>query len=197
MIKHVLSIAVAVTILVAEKCDAQATSWEVHQDGENCWAYLPPSKTEAQDKKGRNVKFELLGPGIWVNFTLGKDFVEFAYSGGYKFDEKTPVVITTSSKSFEIFSEGYFWAWAKDEKTNNEILKVLSNNSELTLSGRSRGGANAPGGLTVKQTYILKGASAAIKETARQCGAKMPEPSKKQSTTASTPPRKKEESPDK
>lgn len=197
MTKHVLFLAFALIVLIGEKCDAQARNWEVHQDGEKCWAYLPPSITEARNKKGLNVEFELLGPGIWVNYTLGNDFVEFAYSGGYKFDKKAPILFTTRSKSFELYNEGYFFAWAKDKKTDNEIALTLLNASELKLSGRSVGGANAPGGLTINQMFILKGASAAIREAARKCGAKMPTPVNKKSMSASSRSRKKEDSPNK
>ena len=83
---------------------------------------------------------------------------------GYKFKKNTDVIITIDNKKFNLFTNGSD-GWAKDNKTDNEIVKAMIRGSQMLIEGTSSRGTETT------DTFSLSGFTAAYETANKTCKA--------------------------
>jgi invasion protein IalB len=90
-----------------------------------------------------------------------KDVVSF--TTGYNFKADSEATLTIDNKKWNLFTD-QDKAWASTEKMDSEIASAIKSGSKMTVEGTSSRGTYT------KDTFSLKGSSAAYKEISSACG---------------------------
>lgn len=89
-----------------------------------------------------------------------RDVVSFNF--GYTLKPKQDVTVQIGSKKFKLFTSGET-AWTYDAKDDAALVKMMQAGSEMIVNGVSSRGTKT------KDTYSLKGISAAYREISKIC----------------------------
>lgn len=89
----------------------------------------------------------------------------FSYIAGYDYKNGAPVTAVIDGVSFKLFSQEDM-AWAPDSATDDKLVEALKRGSEMVVKGISSKGTET------KDTYSLKGATAAYRDISGKCGKK-------------------------
>ena len=142
------------TLANAGTLDSTHGDWDVYTDGgKSCYIASSPTKEDGNWKK-RGQPYVLI-------YSKGQAD-EVNVSSGYPYKPSVGVEAKVDSKNFKLFSDGET-AWAKDSKTDAQLVTWLRRGAKLEVKGVSKRGTYSV------DTYSLKGVSAAYKRMKELC----------------------------
>jgi hypothetical protein len=141
---------------------AVMTDWSVfaEKDPKECWGVSSPKET-VNSKDGQPVSVRRGDILLFVTYRPGAKG-EVSFSGGYPFAGGSTVTLDVDGTSFDLFSDGE-WAWSGGPTDDDAILTALKKGSSATLTAHSAKGTQT------KDTFSLRGFTAAMDEAAKQC----------------------------
>lgn len=144
---------------------AAKTDWSVFVESNptECWGVSTPKET-VNSKDGRVVavnRGQILLMVFYRPSAGAKGQV--AFTGGYPFASGSTVNVNISGRSFELFTEGQ-WAWPATTGDDAKIIVAMKRGATAVLTARSGRGT------TTKDTFSLKGFTAAVEDAAKRCG---------------------------
>jgi invasion protein IalB len=162
-----LRLAVITTAFLAAAASAQETTvlgthgkWIAQTYKENgkpvCFMSVKPDKSEGNYKARGDVLFMV------THRPSEKAFDVISVAAGYQYQPDSDAVITSTGKRFSLFTNGER-AWARDAKTDKDIVQLLTKSKTMTVKGTS-----SRGNITT-DTYSLSGFSAAYKSISDGC----------------------------
>lgn len=145
--------------LVAEKTD-----WGVYEDDNprECWGVSVPKET-VNTRDGRVVAATRGQILLMVFFRPGSGAnAQVTFTGGYPFASGSKVNIDISGTSYSLFTDGE-WAWPEDTSEDAKIVAAMKRGANATVTGLSSRGT------TTKDTFSLRGFTAALEEAQKRC----------------------------
>jgi hypothetical protein len=141
---------------------AVMTDWSVfaEKDPKECWGVSSPKET-VNTKDGQPVSVRRGDILLFVTYRPGAKG-EVSFSGGYPFAGGSTVTLDVDGTSFDLFSDGE-WAWSGSPSDDDVILAALKKGSSAVLTAHSAKGTQT------KDTFSLRGFTAAMEEAAKQC----------------------------
>ncbi|MEP2640215.1 invasion associated locus B family protein [Roseobacter sp.] len=145
--------------LVAEKTD-----WGVYEDTnpKECWGVSIPTNTvNTRDGKvtaatrGQILLMVFYRPGSGAT-------AQVTFTGGYPFASGSKVNIDISGSNFALFTDGE-WAWPETPEEDAKIVAAMRRGADAVVTGLSSRGT------TTKDTFSLRGFTAAIEEAEKRC----------------------------
>ncbi len=138
-------------------------AWSVYtflEEGKKvCFMSGQPRKKEGNYKKRGDVFF-------FVTYWSGegnKNVV--SVSNGYSFKEGSAVTVSVGRKKFTLFTRDEM-AWTENQKEDNALVSLIKKKSSLIVRGISSRGTKT------KDTYSLKGSTAAWRAMNKECAKK-------------------------
>jgi hypothetical protein len=141
---------------------ATMTDWSVFADKNptECWGVSSPKET-VNTKDGKPVSVRRGDILLFVTFRPGAKG-ETSFSGGYPFAPGSTVKLDVDGTSFDLFSDGE-WAWPGTSEDDATILAALKKGTTAVLTAHSAKGTQT------KDSFSLRGFTAAMDEAAKQC----------------------------
>ncbi len=141
---------------------ATMTDWSVFADKNptECWGVSSPKET-VNTKDGKPVSVRRGDILLFVTFRPGVKG-ETSFSGGYPFAPGSTVKLDVDGTTFDLFSDGE-WAWPGTTEDDATILAALKKGTTAVLTARSAKGTQT------KDSFSLRGFTAAMDEAAKQC----------------------------
>ena len=141
---------------------ATMTDWSVFADKNptECWGVSSPKET-VNTKDGKPVSVRRGDILLFVTFRPGVNG-ETSFSGGYPFAPGSTVKLDVDGTAFDLFSEGE-WAWPGTSEDDAAILAALKKGTTAVLTAHSGKGTQT------KDSFSLRGFTAAMDEAAKQC----------------------------
>lgn len=142
---------------------ASMTDWSVFTDGNplECWGVSSPKET-VNTKGGQPVSVRRGDILLFVTFRAGTGKGEISFSGGYPFASGSSVSVDVDGTKFQMITDGE-WAWPGTADDDATILAALKNGTTAVLSAKSGKGTET------KDTFSLRGFTAAMDEAAKRC----------------------------
>ena len=151
-----------------------ATDWSIftENDPKECWGVSPPKET-VNTRDGQPVSVRRGDILLFVTFRPGSAAGEVSFTGGYAFALDAPITLQIGSDSFNLnsfpddpatsgFNENE-WAWTASPADDATLLVALKSGTTAILTARSRKGTQT------KDTFSLRGFTAAMDEAAKRC----------------------------
>ena len=146
---------------------AAHNAWAVFVAGnpKECYIVSQPTSTVAR-RGGQNVQVNRGDIRMFVRFNPGESVRnEVSFTGGYPFDQSTPVKVAIGSESFDLTpgpgdASGWAWPAAEDDA---RIVAAMRRGSTATVTGVSTRGT------TTVDTFSLSGFTAAVNEAESRC----------------------------
>jgi hypothetical protein len=143
---------------------ATKTDWSVFTEDKpqkECWGVSSP-KESVNTRDGKPVQVKRSDILLFITFRPGQATGEISFTGGYPFAKDSKVNVDVGGQQFEMFSDGE-WAWTSGPEEDAKLMAALKAGAEATLTARSGKGTQT------KDTFSLKGFSAAMEEAASRC----------------------------
>ncbi|TXI00918.1 MAG: hypothetical protein E6Q73_07960 [Pseudorhodobacter sp.] len=142
---------------------ATMTDWSVfaEENPKECWGVSSPKET-VNTKDGNPVQVRRGDILLFVTFRPGVAG-EISFSGGYPFAGGSTVKLDVDGTSYELITDGE-WAWPGTKEDDAAILAALKKGTTAVLSARSGKGTQT------KDTFSLRGFTAAMEDAAKRCG---------------------------
>ena len=140
------------------------TDWSVfvETNPQECWAVAEPKKTvNTKDKRVVSVnRSEIL---LMVSYRPAlKVQGQVAFTGGYSFAENSTVDLNIDGTKFQLIPDGE-WAWPQSPDADFAVVAAMKRGKLAVLSARSSRGT------TTKDTFSLRGFTAAVDDVAKRC----------------------------
>ncbi|MAS87593.1 MAG: hypothetical protein CMH30_06420 [Micavibrio sp.] len=87
----------------------------------------------------------------------------FSYITGYSYKPNSNVTVNVNAKKFTLFTQNDM-AWTVDDKTDRDLVQAIRAGNNIIVTGESSRGTKT------KDTFSLKGSSAAHDAISRECG---------------------------
>ena len=175
MFKTLISSAACILGLLCSSASAQETSnrvsiqtdWSVfvESDPKECWAVTVPKKSEysrggivvpnKKIKRGNPLLFVFHRPSQNVNGQV-------ALAGGYTFANGLLIELDLDSVKYELVADGD-WAWPPSPADDAKIIAAMKRGAKAVVTAKSERGTK------IKDTFSLKGFTAAIKDAEKSC----------------------------
>lgn len=143
---------------------ATKTDWSVFTEDKptkECWGVSSP-KESVNTRDGQAVSVKRSDILLFITFRPGQATGEVSFTGGYPFAKDSKVEVDIGGQKFEMFSDGE-WAWTSGPEADAKLMAALKAGAEAVLTARSGKGTQT------KDTFSLKGFSAAMEEAASRC----------------------------
>ncbi len=146
---------------------AVMTDWSVFsepKDGKpkECWGVTSPKET-VNSKDGKPVSVRRGDILLFVTFRAGGGGKgEVSFTGGYPFAQGSTVNVNVDGTQFELFTDGEF-AWTANADQDAAIMAALRKGNNAVLTARSGKGTQT------KDTFSLRGFTAAMEDAAKRC----------------------------
>lgn len=142
---------------------ATMTDWSVfaEEDPKECWGVSSPKET-VNTRDGQPVQVRRGDILLFVTFRPGVAG-EISFSGGYPFAGGSTVGLDVDGTAYELITDGE-WAWPGTKDDDAAILAALKKGTTAVLSAKSGKGTQT------KDTFSLRGFTAAMEEAAKRCG---------------------------
>jgi invasion protein IalB len=124
-----------------------------------CFLISKAAKSEGNYSKRGDVLF------VVTHRPVEKELGVINFRTGYNFRNDMDAVITINNNKFSLFTQGSD-GWAKDSKTDKEIVKAMIRGSQMLIEGISSRGTK-----TI-DTFSLSGFTAAYKAASNACNVK-------------------------
>lgn len=142
---------------------ATMTDWSVftEENPKECWGVSSPKET-VNTRDGQPVSVRRGDILLFVTFRPGAAG-EVSFSGGYPFASGSTVKLDIDGTPFELFTDGE-WAWPGTKEDDAAILAALKKGTNAVMQGQSGKGTQT------KDSFSLRGFTAAMEEAAKRCG---------------------------
>jgi hypothetical protein len=139
------------------------TDWSIftETDPKECWGVSSPKET-VNTRDGQPVSVRRGDILLFVTFRPGGGDGEVSFTGGYPFAEGSSVTIAIDGANYDLFTDGE-WAWPATPADDATLLAALKKGTTAVLSARSGKGTQT------KDTFSLRGFTAAMEEAAKRC----------------------------
>ena len=136
----------------------------VEDNPSQCRIVSAPSKTKAT-RNGKTVKVKRSEIQLFALFEPSqKVYGQVSFTGGYPFKLGSTVRVTVGASEHILSQTDGEWAWPKDVKKNDELIKSLKRGVKALVFGTSKKGTRT------QDTFSLLGFSAALEEAQKRCG---------------------------
>ncbi|MFD1880839.1 invasion associated locus B family protein [Paracoccus pacificus] len=125
-----------------------------------CWAVSQPTQT-VNTRDGKPTEVQRGDIRLYVAYRPGSG-AEVSFGGGYPFAADSAVEANVGGQTFKMFTEGEN-AWTGSAAEDAKLLSAMRAGSTMVLTGRSSRGT------VTKDTFSLKGITAASKRAESQC----------------------------
>lgn len=138
------------------------TDWSVFADKNpaECWGVSPPKET-VNTKDGKPASVRRGDILLFVTFRPGNK-PEISFSGGYPFAPGSTVTMDVDGSAFEMITDGE-WSWPGTSEDDASVLAALKKGTTAVLTAHSAKGTQT------KDSFSLRGFTAAMDEAAKQC----------------------------
>lgn len=161
---------VPVMAQVASNPVGAKSDWTIYVEDnpKQCWVVaLPQAGKSSATRDGRPVAVKRGDISLFVSFWpkggSGGGNGEVSFRGGYEFAESEPVTVQIGDRKFELFTNGET-AWAMSGDQDRQIAQAMKAGAEAVITGVSK-----RSGTTTKDTFSLKGFTAAFEDAQRRC----------------------------
>ena len=172
MLKTVISSVACVLTLLCSAASAQETSnrvaaktdWSVfvESDPKECWAVTAPKET-VNTKGGKVVSVRRGQILLFVFHRPGNDVKgQVAFTGGYPFAKDRPIILNIDGADFELSIDGE-WAWPPSPSDDAKIVAAMKRGAKAVITAQSERGT------VTKDTFSLKGFTAAVTDSEKRC----------------------------
>lgn len=144
---------------------ATKTDWSVFTEDspKECWGVSSPKET-VNSRDGQSVSVRRGDILLFVTFRPGSGAKgEISFTGGYPFAPGSTVNVAIDSGSFDLVSDGE-WAWPASTDDDAALLAAMKNGTTAVVTARSGKGTQT------KDTFSLRGFTAALQEAEKRCG---------------------------
>ena len=173
MLKTVISSAACVLALLCSAASAQETSnrvaaksdWSVfvESDPKECWAVTAPSEEPVNTKGGKVVSVRRGRILLFVFHRPGNDVKgQVAFTGGYPFAKDRPITLNIDGDDFDLSVDGE-WAWPPSPSDDAKIVAAMKRGARAVITAQSERGT------VTKDTFSLKGFTAAVTDSEKRC----------------------------
>lgn len=142
---------------------ATITDWNVFVEetpSKECWGVSKPKET-VNSRDGKPVSVRRGDILLFVTFRPGKS-PEISFTGGYPFAGGSTVSVDVGGKVFELFTDGE-WAWPGSPEDDAALMAALKGGATAVVSARSGKGTQT------KDTFSLRGFTAAMEDAGKRC----------------------------
>lgn len=141
---------------------ATMTDWSVfaEESPKECWGVSSPKET-VNSRDGQPVSVRRGDILLFVTFRPGVAG-EISFSGGYPFASGSTVKLDVDGNSYNLISDGE-WAWPGSKEDDAAILAALKKGTTAVLQAKSGKGTQT------KDTFSLRGFTAAMEEAGKRC----------------------------
>lgn len=144
---------------------ATMTDWNVFTEpatgaAAECWGVSKP-KESVNTRDGAPVSVRRGDILLFVTFRPGKPG-EISFSGGYPFAPGSTVDLAIDGTTYQMLTDAE-WAWPASTADDATLLAALKKGTTAVLSARSGKGTQT------KDTFSLRGFTAAMEEAAKRC----------------------------
>jgi len=144
---------------------AAKTDWSVFVEDNptECWGVATPTEV-VNTREGRVVaatRGQILLMVFYRPSAGAKGQV--AFTGGYPFRSGSTVNVNIGGNEFELFTEGE-WAWPATVADDAKIVTAMKRGADAVVTGISSRGT------TTKDTFSLRGFTAAVEDAEARCG---------------------------
>lgn len=141
---------------------ATMTDWSVfaEESPKECWGVSSPKET-VNSRDGQPVSVRRGDILLFVTFRPGVAG-EISFSGGYPFASGSTVKMDVDGNSYNLISDGE-WAWPGSKEDDAAILAALKKGTTAVLQAKSGKGTQT------KDTFSLRGFTAAMEEAGKRC----------------------------
>lgn len=149
---------------VSENIVSEQADWAVYADADpkECWAVAAPKET-VNSRDGRVVAVTRSQMLLMTFFRPASGVsAQVTFTGGYPFAPDSTVNLNVDGNDFELIVQGE-WAWPENIDQDAKIVSALKAGAEAVVTGRSARGT------TTKDTFSLKGYTAAVTEAETRC----------------------------
>lgn len=142
---------------------AVKTDWSVFAEDnpKECWGVSPPKET-VNSRDGKPVTVKRSDILLFVTFRPGQAGGETSFTGGYPFAGGSTVSVDVGGTKFEMITDGE-WAWAASAEDDAKLMAAMQKGATATLTAHSAKGTET------KDTFSLRGFTAAMAEAASRC----------------------------
>jgi len=172
MFKTIISSAACILALFCSSVMAQETSnrvsantdWSVFVETNptECWAVTKPKKT-VNTKDGSPVSVRR-GKILLFVFYRPSDNVkgQVAFTGGYPFAKERSIALDLDGVTFKLAADGE-WAWPPSTADDAKIIAAMKRGAKAIVTAQSERGT------VTKDTFSLKGFTAAVNDAGKRC----------------------------
>lgn len=159
------ALALSAQVAVAQESNnrvATKTDWSVftEENPKECWGVSSPRET-VNSRDGQPVSVRRGDILLFVTFRPGAAG-EVSFTGGYPFAGGSTVSINVDGTTFELFTDGE-WAWPGTKEDDAALLAAMKKGASAVLTARSGKGTQT------KDTFSLRGFTAAMEEAGKRC----------------------------
>jgi len=139
------------------------TDWSIftENDPKECWGVSSPKET-VNTRDGQPVSVRRGDILLFVTFRPNGTAGEVSFTGGYPFAGGSTVSVEIDGASYDLFTDGE-WAWPATPTEDATLLAALKKGTTAILQARSGKGTQT------KDTFSLRGFTAAMAEAAKRC----------------------------
>lgn len=152
-------------------------AWSVFQESNpaECWVVSAPSEPPVNTRDGRVVSVRRSAIQLFVLFNPeDAPKGQVTVTGGYQYAAGSTVEMTIGDKTFELLTFGKDdtatseidereWAWSASAADDAEIITAMKRGASAVLTARSGRGTKT------KDTFSLKGFTAAVEDAEQRC----------------------------
>ena len=150
--------------LETSKRAAQHKDWSVfvENDPTECWAVTTPKET-VNKRDGSVVKVRRSKIMLYV-FNRPRDNVkgEVSFTGGYPFAKGLSIALDLDGVTYEMVTDGE-WAWPPTPADDAKIITAMKRGAKAVVTAQSERGT------VTKDTFSLKGFTAAVNDAGKRC----------------------------
>jgi hypothetical protein len=154
----------AIAQSVSENIVSEQADWAVYEDSDpkECWAVAAPKET-VNTRDGRVVSVTRSQMLLMTFYRPASGVsAQVTFTGGYPFAPDSTVNLNVDGNDFDLIVQGE-WAWPENTSDDAKIVAAMKAGAEAVVTGRSARGT------TTKDTFSLKGYTAAVNEAAKRC----------------------------
>ncbi len=142
---------------------ATMTDWSVFAENspKECWGVSSPKET-VNSRDGQPVSVRRGDILLFVTFRAGTGKGEISFTGGYPFADGSTVGLNVDGNDYQLLSQGE-WAWPSTPADDATILAAMKKGSSAVLTAQSGKGTQT------KDTFSLRGFTAAMTEAEKRC----------------------------
>ncbi|MEY4306559.1 MAG: hypothetical protein RIT52_2734 [Pseudomonadota bacterium] len=161
-----MTLALGATALQAQESSnvvATMTDWSVfvEESPKECWGVSSPKET-VNTKDGNPVQVRRGDILLFVTFRPSASG-EISFAGGYPFAGGSTVKLDVDGTTYDLITDGE-WAWPGTKDDDAAILSALKKGTTAVLTAKSGKGTQT------KDTFSLRGFTAAMEDAAKRCG---------------------------